>query len=105
MLSLREDLAERLWPEKLQELQDAFSRSFALPMLVAEPSGRPITACEDISRFCRRFTRQLPLSRPCLDCGRAEQSSDPPEAIYDPMRREPAIHHCPLGMADVAAAV
>jgi diguanylate cyclase (GGDEF)-like protein len=98
-------LADRLWPEKLQELQDALSRSFALPILVVEPSGRPLTACEDLSQYCRRLTRCIPLSRPCLDCGRAEHGDDPPEVVHDPVRGEPAVHHCPLGLADVAAPV
>jgi diguanylate cyclase (GGDEF)-like protein len=105
MSSRREDLADRLWPEKLQELQDALSRSFALPILVVEPSGRPLTACEDLSQFCRRLTRCIPLSRPCLECGRDEHADDPPEVVHDPVRREPAVHHCPLGLADVAAPV
>jgi diguanylate cyclase (GGDEF)-like protein len=105
MLGRREDLAERLWPEQLQELQDAFSRSFAVPVLVVDPSGRPVTACEDLSQFCRRFTRRVPLHRPCLECGRGEYADDPPEVVHDPVRREPALHHCPLGLADIAAPV
>jgi diguanylate cyclase (GGDEF)-like protein len=105
MLGRREDLAGRLWPDKLQELQDAFSRSFGVPILVVEPSGRPLTACEDLSQFCRRFTRRVQLSRPCLECGRAEHTDDPPEVVHDPIRCEPAVHHCPLGMADIAAPV
>jgi len=105
MPSRREDLADRLWPDKLQELQDALSRSFSLPILVVEPSGRPLTACEDLSQFCRRLTRSIPLSRPCLECGRAERADEAPEVVHDPVRREPAVHHCPLGLAHVAAPV
>jgi len=105
MSSRCEDLADRLWPDKLQELQNALSRSFALPILVVEPSGRPLTACEDLSQFCRRLTRCIPFSRPCLECGRDEHADDPPEVVHDPVRREPAVHHCPLGLADVAAPV
>ncbi len=105
MLGRRADLAERLWPEKLQELQDAFSRSYAVPILVVEVSGRPLAACEDLSQFCRRFTRRVPLSRPCLECGRAEHADEAAQVVYDPVRREPAVHHCPLGLADIAAPI
>ncbi|MFB3882602.1 MAG: diguanylate cyclase [Armatimonadota bacterium] len=104
MPGVREDLAGRLWPEKLQEVQDALSRSFSVPILVAEPSGRPVTACEDISRFCRRLTRQVPVSRPCLHCGRADGTLDPVDREYDQIERE-AVHDCPLGVSDVAAPI
>ncbi|MFB3882016.1 MAG: diguanylate cyclase [Armatimonadota bacterium] len=105
MPSGRDDLAERLWPDKLQELQDALSRSFAVPVMVVEPSGRPLTACEDLSQFCRRLTRRVPITRPCLDCGRAEPGDDPPSVVYDPVRRRSALHHCPLGLVDIASPV
>jgi len=105
MLSGGEGLAERLWPDKLQELQDALSRSFAVPIMVVEPSGRPLTACEDLSQFCRRLTRCVPITRPCLECGRGEPGDDPPEVVHDPVHRKSALHHCPLGLVDVAAPV
>lgn len=48
-----EDLADRLWPENLQDVQDNLSRSAGIPMLFAHVSGRPLAACEDLTAFCR----------------------------------------------------
>lgn len=98
-------LTDQRWPEKLQELQDALSRSAAFPILVVEPSGRPLASCEDLTLFCRRFTRAIPVARPCLDCGRAGLPPEQPEYVCDPDRHEPRSHWCPLGLTDIAAPV
>ncbi len=97
-----EDLAERLWPEKLQELQDALSRSYGIPILVVEPSGRPLAACEDLSQFCRRFTRCVTLSRPCLRCGRSDHVGESPDATLSVLKHRSDLHTCPLGLVDTA---
>lgn len=100
-----EDLAGRLWPEKLQEIQDALSHSCAVPILVVEPSGRPLSACEDLSQFCRRYTRCVPLSRPCLGCGRSERLGESPDANLSALKQRSALHRCPLGLTDVSAPI
>ena len=97
-----EDLADRLWPENLQEVQDNLSRSTGIPMLFAHVSGRPLAACEDLTAFCRAFTQSVALSRPCLGCGRL--SSDR-EAGIAPDRLHAFIYVCPLGLVDVAVPI
>jgi len=96
-----EDLAARLWPDNLQEVQDSFSRYTSIATLFTDPAGRPLTACEDLSQFCRRFTRAVALARPCLECGR----SIPVERIKTPSiaasNLADFIHRCPLGLTDV----
>jgi len=99
----REDLAERLWPERLQELQDTLAECFGIPVLFVSASGRPLTACEDLSAFCRRLTRAIPFCRPCLDCGRADRMKQAAESKNAPGGAcYSAIHLCPLGVTDVA---
>ncbi|MCJ7749819.1 MAG: diguanylate cyclase [Armatimonadetes bacterium] len=105
MVRRSEDLAERLWPEKLQEIQDALSRSCAIPILVVEPSGRPLAACEDLSQFCRRYTRCVTLSRPCLGCGRSDRLGESPDANLSALQDRSDLHRCPLGLTDVAAPI
>ena len=100
-----EDLAERLWPEKLQEIQDALSRSCAIPILVVEPSGRPLAACEDLTQFCRRYTRCITLSRPCLECGRSDRLGESPDANLSALQDRSDLHRCQLGLTDVAAPI
>jgi len=100
-----EDLAERLWPEKLQELQDALSRSYHVPVLVVEPSGRPLAACEDLSQFCRRFTRCVSLCRPCLGCGRSDRVGESPDASLAMLKHRSDLHRCPLGLTDVGVPI
>jgi len=105
MVCRREDLAERLWPEKLQEIQDSLSRSCAIPILVVEPSGRPLAACEDLSQFCRRYTRCIPLCRPCLECGRSDCAAESPDGNLGALQDRSSLHRCPLGLADVAVPI
>lgn len=105
MVCRSEDLAERLWPEKLQEIQDALSRSCAIPILVVEPSGRPLAACEDLSQFCRRYTRCIPLSRPCLECGRSDRTGESTDGNLSALQDRSNLHRCPLGFVDVAVPI
>jgi len=105
MVCRSEDLAERLWPEKLQEIQDALSRSCAVPILVVEPSGRPLAACEDLSQFCRRYTRCVTLSRPCLRCGRSDRFGESPDVNLSALQDRSDLHRCPLGLTDAAAPI
>jgi diguanylate cyclase (GGDEF)-like protein len=98
----REDLAERLWPDRLQDLQDALGRSYGMPILFVDTVGRPLTACEDLSEFCRRFTRAIPMSRPCLDCGRARGVEQVAAEEVAAMKFRPLVHVCPLGLLDIA---
>ena len=100
-----EDLAERLWPDDLQEVQDSFSGALGLPILFVHAAGRPLAACEDLSDFCRWFTRTVTLSRPCLECGRCEELERLAEADGETLRRSSLVHMCPLGLADAAAPV
>ena len=100
-----EDLARRLWPENLQELQDTLSRSVGLPVLFVDPSGRPLAACEELSDFCRHFTRAIPISRPCLECGRAEGVEQQAATTVAAMKFRPLVHVCPLGVLDIAVPV
>ncbi len=95
-------LAEKLWPDRLQDIQDALGRSFGIPILFADSAGRPLTACEDLSEFCRRFTRAIPISRPCLDCRRAETEEQLEAAQVAATKLRPLPHVCPLGAVDVA---
>jgi len=94
-----EDLAEGLWPENLQEVQDSLSGAAGIPVLFVHASGRPLAACEDLASFCRLFTRAVALSRPCLGCGRP---SDRHEVETAADRLLPRIHRCPLGLIDIA---
>jgi len=100
-----EDLADRLWPDDLQEIQDALTRSHSLPVLVVETSGRPLAVCEDLSLFCRWFTRRVSLFRPCLMCGRSDPLHDSPNASVRSLRQRAQIHACPLGLTDVAVPI
>jgi len=100
-----EDLAQRVWPDNLQHLQDTFSCCLGVPILFVDPSGRPLTACEDLSEFCRRFTRAISLSRPCLECDRAPRLSHPASSTVTASRARSLVHECPLGLVDVAAPV
>ena len=102
----REDLAERLWPERLQDLQDTLADCFAVPVLFVSASGRPLTACEDLSGFCRQMTRAVPFFRPCLDCGRVDRMRQAAEVDRERVHAlRSAIHVCPLGVADAAAPI
>lgn len=105
MVCRSEDLAERLWPERLQQIQDTLSRSWSVPILVVEPSGRPLAACEDLSQFCRRYTRCVPLSRPCLACGRSESFDESLDASPNTLRDRFDLHRCPLGLTDVVSPI
>src|SRR4030065_712347 len=105
MRGRREDLAERLRPEKREEIQGALSYSCAIPILVVEPSGRPLAACEDLSQFCRRYTRCVALCRPCLRCGRSERLGESPDANLSALKQRSDLHRCPLGLTDVAAPI
>ena len=98
-----EDLAERLWPDNLQEVQDSLSTCAGIPILFAHPTGRPLTACEDLTDFCRSFTRAVALSRPCLGCRRLDgrDGEGPPAAD----RLLPFLHWCPLGLMHVAVPI
>lgn len=100
-----EDLANHVWPDRLQELQDTLSRSSGVPILAVDPSGRPLAACEDLAQFCRRFTRALTISRPCLDCGRSGELQQLPELHASGLRWQPSLHQCPLGPVDLASPV
>ena len=91
-----------LWPEHLQELQDALQCSLALPVLFVDSSGRPLAACEELADFCRHFTRAIALSRPCLECGRGERPAAPSDESVPLTKPTPGIHHCQLGVMDVA---
>jgi diguanylate cyclase (GGDEF)-like protein len=95
-------LAERLWPENLQEVQDNLSRSAGIPMLFAHVSGRPLAACEDLAAFCRTFTRSVALSRPCLGCGRLRGDRD---VAVAPDRLRSLLCVCPLGLVDIAVPI
>jgi len=94
-----EGLADRLWPENLQDMQDDLSRSAGIPMLFTHVSGRPLAACEDLTAFCRTFTRSVALSRPCFGCGRLSSDCD---VAMAPDRLRSLIHVCPIGLVDVA---
>lgn len=93
------DLADKLWPDRLQDIQDALGRSFGIPMLFVDPAGRPLTACEDLSEFCRRFTRAIPISRPCLECRGSDEIEEPMAA--NAAGFQPLAHLCPLGVLDI----
>ena len=97
-----EDLAERLWPENLQEVQDGLSKSAGIPVLFAHVSGRPLAACEDLTAFCRTFTRSVALSRPCLGCGRLSADRD---VAIAPDRLRSLFYVCPLGLTDIAVPI
>ena len=98
----REDLADRVWPDNLQEVQDNLARAVGIPILFTHASGRPLTACEDLTGFCRRFTRAVTLSRPCAGCGRGIECDEPVSGAGPfPI----TIHSCPLGMLDVAVPI
>lgn len=97
-----DDLSMWLWPDHLQELQDALSASLALPILFVDSSGRPLAACEELSDFCRHFTRAIPLSRLCLECDRARGPTDASDESVSPARPTPAVHQCELGVMDLA---
>jgi diguanylate cyclase (GGDEF)-like protein len=99
------DLAEKWWPERLQDLQDALAGSFGIPVLFVDPAGRPLTACEDLSHFCRLFTRSIPISRPCLECGRAEGVEQQAAIGVAATKFRPLVHVCPLGVLDIALPV
>lgn len=99
------DLAEKLWPERLQDIQDALAGSFGIPVLFVDPAGRPLTACEDLSHFCRLFTRSIPIARPCLECGRAEGVEQQAAVSVAAMKFRPLVHVCPLGVLDIALPV
>jgi diguanylate cyclase (GGDEF)-like protein len=95
------DLAEQLVPDNLQDLQDTLSRCIGLPLLFADAHGRPLAACEDLLEFCRHFTRAIPLSRPCLECGRGEQLRQLAELSPWGLRQTSLLQECPLGPCDV----
>lgn len=97
-----EGLADKVWPNRLQDLQDGLRRSYGIPVLFVDTSGRPLTACEDLSNFCRRFTRAVSFSRPCLECGRAEEVQEVAESSVAALRIAPLVHACPLGMLDIS---
>jgi diguanylate cyclase (GGDEF)-like protein len=95
------DLAEQLCPDNLQDLQDTLSRCIGLPLLFADAHGRPLAACEDLCEFCRHFTRAIPLTRPCLECGRCAQLREMAELSPWGLRHRSLTQECPLGPCDV----
>jgi len=96
------DLSTWLWPEHLQELQDALRCSLALPVLFVDATGRPLAACEELADFCRHFTRAIALARPCLECGRGKRPTAPSDESVPLATPRPVIHRCQLGVMDVA---
>ncbi len=100
-----EDLASRLWPDRLQEVQDALSRSSGVPVLAVDYSGRPLAACEDLTQFCRRFTRAVTISRPCFDCGRSYEPQQYPESQASALQWQPPLYSCPLGPVDLVSPI
>ncbi len=98
------DLADHLWAENLQEVQDVLGHALGVPLLFVDPSGRPLAACEDLSEFCRWLTRAIPLPRPCLECGRGERLTRTARAGSS-LRQLCWVHSCPLGVADAAAPI
>lgn len=97
-----EDLADRLLPENLQDLQDTLARALGLPLLVVGPLGRPLTVCEDLTQFCRYFTRAVPIQRPCLECGRSGRADHSEKSELTAVRSGASLHSCPLGLTDLA---
>lgn len=101
----RIDLAEGLLPDALQEVQDALTRLTGLPVLFLDPLGHPLAACEDLSGFCRHLTRGVAVNRPCLECGRTVQVPQVGPLDVEFALPRSALHHCPLGLADVAVPI
>lgn len=77
----------------LQQVQDAFSSAFGIPILFVSPTGGPLTRSGGIETFCAQLTRKIEARRPCANCGRMENGM--PEA------GSPQLHTCPLGLQDV----
>ncbi len=100
-----EGLADKVWSNRLQDLQDGLRRSYGIPVLFVDTFGRPLTACEDLSNFCRRFTRAVSFSRPCLECGRAEETQEVADSSAAGLRLAPLVHACPLGMLDISVPI
>ena len=98
------DLADHLWAENLQEVQDTLGRALEVPLLFVDPSGRPLAVCEDLNEFCRWLTRAIPLSRPCLECGRSERLAST-RAATGSLTALCQVHLCPLGVADAAVPI
>ena len=99
------DLADQLCPVNLQGLQDTLSRCLRMPVLFVDTNGRPLAACEDLSEFCRYFTRAIPLSRPCLECGRSGKLEKPDKANCWGPRSHRFLQRCPLGATDAAVPI
>lgn len=98
------DLADHLWAENLQEVQDTLAAALGIPLLFVDPSGRPLAVCEDLNEFCRWFTRAIPLVRPCLECGRAlALNSHRPTLGSLASAVRPS--QCPLGVWDAAVPI
>jgi diguanylate cyclase (GGDEF)-like protein len=98
------DLADHLWAESLQEVQDTLGRALGVPLLLVDPAGRPLAVCEDLNEFCRWLTRAIPLSRPCLECGRSERLTGARGAASS-LANLCQVHSCPLGVADAAVPI
>ena len=98
------DLADHLWAENLQQVQDVLGHSLGVPLLFVDPSGRPLAVCEDLSEFCRWLTRAIPQSRPCLECGRGERLTNL-HGLTSSLRNLSQVHGCPLGVSDAVAPI
>jgi len=99
------DLAERAWPDNVQEVQDALSSALGIPVLFALPSGIPLAACEELDQFCRHFTRAVPVCRPCLECRRPDVAGGGSDVLAASTCMRHFTNPCPLGAADVSAPV
>ncbi|MCW2481554.1 PocR ligand-binding domain-containing protein [Candidatus Symbiopectobacterium sp. NZEC135] len=91
-------LQEILDVERLQTLQDNFSKSMMIALVVVDEKGVPVTKPSGFSDFCARSRRNPALAQHCYDCddagGRAAMAAC-----------RPVVYRCYCGFVEFAVPI
>lgn len=91
-------LQEILDVERLQTLQDNFSKSMMIALVVVDEKGVPVTKPSGFSNFCARSRRNPALAQHCYDCddagGRAAMAAC-----------RPVVYRCYCGFVEFAVPI
>ncbi|MFQ5808607.1 MAG: ATP-binding protein, partial [Armatimonadota bacterium] len=100
------DIVDR---ETLEEIRTDFERGLGIPLLFADPEGRPLTEAGDLTRFCTAVLEgpHNPEMAECICCRRTEAGAQTVRGVQGAARpvREPTVEACPLGFLNALAPV
>nr|WP_286673685.1 PocR ligand-binding domain-containing protein [Candidatus Symbiopectobacterium sp. PLON1] len=98
MMNNKYPLQEILDVDRLQTLQDNFSKSMMIALVVVDEKGVPVTKPRGFSDFCARSRRNPALAQHCYDCdyagGRAAMAAC-----------RPVVYRCYCGFVEFAVPI